>query len=104
MKAITFKGLVLRMILAFIAAVTIMSMQPAHATVTEQLDQSAQMHRAAMPAAPTKEQYRAAEARLNQLRISRADAIGNVRPMANFDDKVQSGSLGQGEVFLPENK
>lgn len=95
MKAVTFKGLVLRMAGAFVAICAIMEAMPAHA------------YPVGMPAPPTVQQHQQAEERLAQLRQARAaqaDAIGNVRPMATFDEKVPEGSLANGEVFMEEKK
>lgn len=98
MKAVTFKGLLLRMAGAFIAICAISQAMPAHAAQPGFI----YVPRNSMPAAPTHEQYLQAQARLDQIRHVRVAVYTPVEVAPT--PQVPAGSLSDGEVFMPENK
>lgn len=96
MKAISTKGLILRMLAAFVAVVVIMNAKSAHAgevfypgnlsRIEMQGDNLAQMYKSQMPQAPTHQQYLNAQSRLSgmkaagtQLSTGPVDGVSNMR-------------------------
>lgn len=120
MKTISTKGLVIRMLGAFVAVVVIMSMKPARAgeifypgnlsRVEMQGDQLAQLYKAQMPLPPTQQQAVDAQRRLiqrvetlnakksvqTQLSTDSVDAVGNNRPNAHFDNTPSNAPTTEG--------
>jgi hypothetical protein len=109
MNSITFKGLLLRMFLAFTAISAVLHVYPARSSesryappavgkIFTHADALAQAHRRDLPAAPTIEEHQRANERVRQLRglhPSEPDAIGNIRPMAPYQPRLEAPAFGQ---------
>jgi len=101
MKQITLKGLILRMMLAFVAIAMVLYVYPSYAGEMQpyaQVDALAQAHVAQLPAAPTLEEHRQAQERVLQLRALHPvepDAIGSIRPMVPYRSRLQAPAFGE---------
>ena len=102
MNTITTKGLLLRMTAALLAIIAVLSVYPVHAAemgkVFTRADTIAQIDKSEMPSPPTIEQHQKAVDRVMQLRAlhpTEPDAIGNIRPRALNQPRLQAPAFGE---------
>lgn len=108
MNKITLKGLLFRMMIAFAVTTAVLYVYPAHAGTYNPYapaDTIAQSHYGLLPPAPNAEQHQKTQERVMLLRAMHpveADAIGNIRPMAPDNNRLQAPAFGEWDTQAKE--